>query len=56
MEKKKRSWKKKESNFEKKRGKVGKKIKKRKKKKTLWITVVIHSNLGVREQWFPRTI
>jgi len=23
---------------------------------SLWITVVIHSDLGVREQWFPHTI
>ena len=44
-------WKKKK---EKKRGKVGKKIKK--KEKILWITVVIHSKLGVGEQWFPHTI
>jgi hypothetical protein len=28
----------------------------KKKEKTLWITVVIHSKLGVGEQWFPHTI
>jgi hypothetical protein len=54
--------KKKESNFgkknEKKReGKLEKKWKNAKKKeeKTLWIGL-IHSDLGVGEQWFPHTI
>ena len=55
-EKKAKLEKKKETNFgkkrnKKKRGKVGKK-----KEKALWITVVIHSKLGVGEQWFPHTI
>ena len=62
MEKKKQSWKKKESNFGKKRekktkkkeGKLGKKNekmqKKRQRKKALWITIVIHSDLGVEKQ------
>jgi hypothetical protein len=54
--KEKKSWKKKkESNFGKKRGKVGKKMKK-KEEKTLWITIVIHSDLGVGEPLFPHTI
>jgi hypothetical protein len=30
--------------------------KKREEEKTLWITVVIHSDLGVWEQLFPHTI
>jgi hypothetical protein len=42
---------------EEKRSKVGKKMKKWKKKgKILWITVVIYNDLGVGEQWFPHTI
>jgi len=60
MEKKKQSCKKKESNFGKKRekktkqkkGKLGKQMKKcktKKRKKTLWITIVIHSDLGVEK-------
>jgi hypothetical protein len=52
--KKNQFWKKKKEKNKKKRGKVGKKMKK--KEKTLWITVVIHSKLGVGEQWFPHTI
>jgi hypothetical protein len=40
------------------KAKLEKKWKNAKKKdeKTLWITVVIHSDLGVGEQWFPHTI
>jgi len=37
----------------KKKRKREKLAKKTKKEKTLWITVVIHSNLGMGEQWFP---
>jgi hypothetical protein len=38
-----------------KKWKKGKKIKKYKKRrrKALWITVVIHNDFGVREQWSP---
>jgi hypothetical protein len=35
-----------------------KKVKKKgaKKSNTLWITIVIHSAMGVGEQWFPHTL
>ena len=29
---------------------------KKKKSKTLWITIVIHSAIYVGEQWFPHTL
>jgi len=37
---------------------VKKKVKKKgaKKSNTLWITIVIHSAMGVGEQWFPHTL
>ena len=41
--------------LKKKRKKKGKVIKK-KGEESLWITVVIHGDLGVGEQWFPDTI
>jgi hypothetical protein len=56
MEKKNKVGKKRKVILKKREGKLEKKWKNAKKKKTLWITVVIHSNLGVREQWFPHTI
>jgi hypothetical protein len=45
------SWKKKR-----KAGKKMKNAKKKKKRNALWITVVIHSDFGCGEQWFPHTI
>jgi hypothetical protein len=39
---------------EKKKGKV--RGKKKKRKESLWITVVIHNEMCVEEQLFPRTI
>jgi hypothetical protein len=33
-----------------------KKWKNKKGKKELWISIVIHSDLGVGEQWFPHII
>ena len=32
------------------------KVNKKKGEESLWITVVIHSDLDVGEQWFPHTI
>jgi len=59
MKKKKQSWKKKKSNFGKKKEKKKReswekkwKNAKEKKKKILWITIVI-SDLSAGEQWFP---
>jgi len=45
--------KKKESNFGKKNGKVGKKIQKKRGRNALWITVVIHSTLCVGGTMIP---
>jgi len=62
MEKKKsKVGKKKERNFgknknKKKRKSWKKKWKNKKRKKERWITIVIHSYLGVGEQWFPHII
>ena len=55
LEKKgKQFWKKKRKKKQKKKkGKLGKQMKKcktKKRKKTLWITIVIHSDLGVEKQ------
>jgi hypothetical protein len=59
LEKKNKCNKKKQRKVEKKKGKLEKKWKMQKKKKkrnALWITVVIHSDFGCGEQWFPHTI
>jgi hypothetical protein len=44
-------------NFEKKTiTKIQKHNNNKKKSKTLWITIVIHSAIYVGEQWFPHTL
>jgi hypothetical protein len=35
---------------------VQKKKVKKKERNALWITIVIHSALGVGEKWFPHTL
>jgi len=49
LEKKEKQFWKKKIKKQKKEGKLEKKMQ---KKKTLWITVIIHNNLDVGEQWF----
>ena len=60
MNKKEKIRKLKKSNFEKKQKtkRKKKKLAKKNEKESLWITFIIHSDLGMRcrEQWFPHTI